>query len=115
MHGLCHHVGCRVYSELISSAIANGGPYEAKTHSVKSMRSVKRAALKLIEIFVDKTEDPDMFAKQMVPHMLDPILGDYSRNVPDARWVSVALLKSKTAMFLLPTQYFFGSCWIPDF
>ena len=75
----------RVYSELISSAIANGGPYEAKSHVVKSMRSVKRAALKLVETFVDKTEDPHMFASQFVPSMLDPILGDYHRNVPDAR------------------------------
>eukprot|EP00803_Ostreobium_quekettii_P010458 evm.model.scf_31.9 EVM.evm.TU.scf_31.9 scf_31:180059-191953(+) len=82
----------KVYSELISSAIANGGPYEAKSHVVKSMRSVKRAALKLIETFVDKTEDADTFAKQMVPHMLDPILGDYNRNVPDARDAEVLSL-----------------------
>lgn len=48
-------------------------------------RSVKRETLKLIETFVDKAEDMDLIAKQFVPAMMDPILGDYARNVSDAR------------------------------
>lgn len=32
-----------------------------------------------------KTEDPDLVCSQMVPAMMDPILGDYVRNVADAR------------------------------
>ena len=49
------------------------------------MRSVKKVALKLIETFTEKCEEPQMIAQQFVPAMLDPILGDYARNVPDAR------------------------------
>lgn len=47
-------------------------------------------ALKLIETFVDKAEDPSAIASAYVPAMMDPILGDYARAVPDARWVNRA-------------------------
>ncbi len=80
------------------------------TQIVKYMRSVKKVALKLIETFVDKTDDPALLARycgggepgggprrvtytpahpcplsQYVPAMMDPLLGDYARSVPDAR------------------------------
>lgn len=48
-------------------------------------RSVKRETLKLIETFLDKAEDQPQIGKQFVPPMMDPVLGDYARNVPDAR------------------------------
>jgi exportin-1 len=75
----------KMYSELISAAIATGGPHASKTTAVKLMRSVKKVALRLIETMVDKCEDPDLVAAQYVPAMMDPILGDYARNNPDAR------------------------------
>ncbi len=40
----------RMYSELISAAIASGGPHAAKTSAVKLMRSVKKVALRLKEV-----------------------------------------------------------------
>lgn len=46
---------------------------------------MKRETLKLIETFVDKAEDAELIAKNFVPAMMDPILGDYARNVSDAR------------------------------
>ena len=39
----------------------------------------------MIETFVDKAEDQPHIGKQFVQPMMDPILGDYARNVPDAR------------------------------
>ena len=39
-----------MYSELISEAIASGGPHAAKTSAVKLMRSVKKVCLRLIEV-----------------------------------------------------------------
>ncbi|CAI9087054.1 OLC1v1021020C1 [Oldenlandia corymbosa var. corymbosa] len=75
----------RMYSELISTSIAQGGPYASKTSIVKLLRSVKRETLKLIETFLDKAEDQPQIGKQFVPPMMDPILGDYARNLPDAR------------------------------
>lgn len=82
----------KMYSELISSTIATGGPHAAKSSVVKAMRSVKKVTLKLIETFVDKTTDVDTFVSQHVPAMMDPILGDYTRNVPDARDAEVLSL-----------------------
>lgn len=81
----------RMYSELISVAIASGGPHAARTSAVKLMRAVKKATLRLIETFVDKCEDTQLIATQFVPAMMDPILGDYARNVPDARWGTPAV------------------------
>ncbi|GMH19677.1 hypothetical protein Nepgr_021518 [Nepenthes gracilis] len=75
----------RMYSELISSTIAEGGPYASKTSFVKLLRSVKRETLKLVETFLDKAEDQPQIGTQFVPPMIDPVLGDYARNVPDAR------------------------------
>lgn len=77
-----------MYSELISAAIASGGPHASKSSTVKLMRSVKKVALRLIETFVDKCEDAaliDQLVTHFIPAMMDPILGDYARNVPDAR------------------------------
>lgn len=39
----------------------------------------------LLQMFVDKCEDLDLLAQRLVPALLDPILGDYARSVPDAR------------------------------
>ncbi|XP_072954085.1 protein EXPORTIN 1A [Typha angustifolia] len=75
----------RMYSELISNTIAEGGPFASKSSYVKLLRSVKRETLKLIETFVDKAEDQPHIGKQFVPPMMDPVLGDYARNLPDAR------------------------------
>ncbi|KAG5559021.1 hypothetical protein RHGRI_008818 [Rhododendron griersonianum] len=75
----------RMYSELISTNIAEGGPYASRTSYVKLLRSVKRETLKLIETFLDKAEDQPQIGKQFVPPMMDPVLGDYARNLPDAR------------------------------
>lgn len=54
--------------------------------------SVKRETLKLIETFLekaetfpDKAEDQQYIGKQFVPPMMDHVLGDYARNLPDAR------------------------------
>ncbi len=62
------------------------------------MRSVKKVTLKLIETFADKCDDPSLVATTFVPAMMDPVLGDYARAVPDARcgggrcsWVSGCL------------------------
>ncbi|GFY83939.1 exportin 1A [Actinidia rufa] len=75
----------RMYSELISTNIAEGGPFASKTSYIKLLRSVKRETLKLIETFLDKAEEQPQIGKQFVPPMMDPVLGDYARNLPDAR------------------------------
>ena len=75
----------RMYSELISTSIAGGGPLASRTAYVKLLRSVKRETLNLIETFSDKAEGQPQIGKQFVPPMMDIVLGDYAKNVPDAR------------------------------
>ena len=68
---------------------------------MKLMRSCKKVALKAIEVFVEKCEDTTLLAQQIVPAMMDPILGDYSRNVPDARYMPPHPHPPKTAWMTL--------------
>ena len=56
------------------------------------MLQVKKVTLRLIETFVDKCEDTAMISAQFVPAMMDPVLGDYARNVPDARYACASYL-----------------------
>lgn len=75
----------RLYSELISGTIAEGSVHAARTAFVKNMRSVKKVALRLIQTFAEKCEDTQMLVTQFVPPMMESVLGDYVRAVPDAR------------------------------
>ena len=52
---------------------------------VRGMRTVKKEILKLIDTYVQKADDVDMINGTMVPPLLDAVLVDYSRNLPDAR------------------------------
>ena len=82
------------YSELVSTAVQSGEVNAARTSPVKAMRSVKRAVLQLLETFVGGLAFPNEAVKELVPQMMDPILGDYQRNVPDARDAEVLSLFS---------------------
>ena len=74
-----------MYSELISNIIAEGRPFASKTSYIKLLPLVKGETHKLIEIFMNKAEDQSQIGKQLVSLMMDLVLGDYTRNVPDAR------------------------------
>jgi exportin-1 len=49
------------------------------------LKTIKKEILKLVDIFVQKADDLQMVNENMVPPLLDAILLDYQRNVPDAR------------------------------
>jgi exportin-1 len=83
----------RMYSELISAAIAQGDQHASRSSTVMAMRSVKKNVLKLIETFVQHQNENDAsILKSMLPSMRDPILGDYARSVADARDAEVLSL-----------------------
>eukprot|EP01052_Picozoa_sp_SAG31_P043966 SAG31_NODE_7502_length_1670_cov_1.231063_2_plen_191_part_00 len=77
----------KFYSEMISTAVSSVGQHATTHHNVKAMRSVKKEALKLIETYVSNatTANVGVIAETFVPPLLDPVLGDYLRNAPDAR------------------------------
>ena len=78
--------GLQAVSEIINSIIAaDSGQYVTKSSQIRNMRAVKKETLKLLEAFIERSEDNAMVAQKFVPPLLDPVLGDYCRNIPDAR------------------------------
>ena len=75
----------RASSQLISDAVAKEGNVATKTPKVRGLRTIKKEILKLVDIYVQKADDIQMVNDSMVPPLLDAILLDYQRNVPDAR------------------------------
>lgn len=52
---------------------------------VRGLRTIKKEILKLIQIYVERADDLEAVNANMVPPLLDAVLVDYNRNVPDAR------------------------------
>jgi exportin-1 len=79
----------RVYSERISAAVATQGAIATQMSLVRTMRSAKKEVLRLLTVFIDKSGPPEAepmaVAKGFIPPVLDPILGDYKRNIAGAR------------------------------
>jgi hypothetical protein len=75
-------------SQLINNGIQCAGPLGAQHSAIKAMRSVKKTALRLIETFVDTAEMDEHLAvirADFVPALMEPILTDYERSLPDAK------------------------------
>ncbi|XP_048636213.1 protein EXPORTIN 1B-like [Brassica napus] len=75
----------KMYSEIVSSSIGDSGPCASRISVIKLLRSVKREILNLIKTFLDKNEKNPYIGKHFVPPIMNIILADYARNVPDAR------------------------------
>lgn len=79
----------KVYSERISAAVAQQGAIATQMSLVRTMRSAKKEVLRLLIVFIDKSgppeADPQAVAQGFIPPVLDPILGDYHRNIAGAR------------------------------
>jgi exportin-1 len=56
---------------------------------VRGLRTIKKEILKLINIYVEKADDLEMVHNTLVPGLLEAVLLDYKRNVPDAREAEV--------------------------
>jgi exportin-1 len=77
----------RVYSEAISAEVSTGNLHATKTIQVKLMRSVKQEVLRLIETFVEHSQQQETraVAQNFVPPLLQTVLPDYAASAPDAR------------------------------
>ena len=76
-------------SEMINNAVAaaqqSGQVYIMQSSGMRAMRSVKKETLKLLETFIEKSEDNELVLTKFVPPLLDPVLVDYFQGNPDAR------------------------------
>ncbi|KAF8590540.1 hypothetical protein K439DRAFT_1651189 [Ramaria rubella] len=75
----------KAVSGIISETIAQQGLIATKTPKVRSLRTIKKEILKLMDTYIKKSEDPEGVNNNFIPPLLDSILGDYNRNVPPAR------------------------------
>lgn len=75
----------RATSQMISQAVETEGEIATKKPKVRGLRTVKKEILKLIETYVEKADDLNEVRKDIVPPLLEAILTDYQRNVPNAR------------------------------
>jgi len=75
----------KAVSGIISETIAQEGLIATKTPKIRSLRTIKKEILKLMETYVKKAEELDSVNTNLIPPLLDAILGDYNRNVPAAR------------------------------
>lgn len=79
----------RASSQLIDEAVQRDGNIATKMPKVRGLRTIKKEILKLITTYVDKADDHEMIHQTLVPQLLEAVLLDYKRNVPDAREAEV--------------------------
>ncbi|KAI1004079.1 Exportin-1 [Podosphaera aphanis] len=84
----------RATSQMISEAVARDGEIATKMPRVRGLRTIKKEILKLIETYVEKADDLEMVRTSIVPYLLDAVLVDYNRNVPNARDAEVLKVMS---------------------
>ena len=70
---------------LLMNILTKPGLVATKTPKVRSLRTIKKEILRLVETYVKKVEDMEGVNANLIPGLLDAILGDYQRNVPAAR------------------------------
>ena len=68
---------------------------------------VKKETLKLIETWITKSEDVNLVVENFLPPLLEAVLGDYARNIPQAREPEVlslmtAIIKKLQVCFACP-------------
>ena len=79
----------RAASQLIDESVQKDGNIATKMPKVRGLRTIKKEILKLITTYVEKADDLEMIHQTLVPQLLEAVLLDYKRNVPDAREAEV--------------------------
>ncbi|KAF8935515.1 CRM1 C terminal-domain-containing protein [Dissophora ornata] len=92
----------KAISQLISESVVKQGPIALRTPRVRQMRTVKKEVLRLIETFVDRADDLMEVKKNVIPGVLEAVLGDYQRNVEPAREPEVLSVMSTIVTKLGP-------------
>lgn len=84
----------RATSQMISEAVQRDGDIATKMPKVRGLRTIKKEILKLLETYIERADDLEMVRRDLVPALLEAILLDYNRNVPNARDAEVLRLLS---------------------
>ncbi|KAG0292482.1 Karyopherin transporter, partial [Dissophora globulifera] len=92
----------KAVSQLISESVVKQGPVALRTPRVRQMRTVKKEVLRLIETYVDRADDLVEVTQNVIPGVLEAVLGDYQRNVEAAREPEVLSVMSTIVTKLGP-------------
>lgn len=101
----------KAVSGIISETVAQEGPIATKTPKVRSLRTIKKEILKLMENYVKRAEDLDAVNQNFMPPLLDAVLGDYANNSPGAREAEVLNVMA-TITSRLEVKRAFTSVWL---
>ena len=75
----------KAVSGIISETVAVEGNIATRTPKVRGLRTIKKEILRLVETYIKKAEDLETVNANFIPPLLEAILLDYNRNVPQAR------------------------------
>lgn len=79
----------RTISSKISQQIGEKGQLAVKTPAIRTMRSIKKESLKLVDTFVSKLTAPEAFTDEYATVLFEAILSDYRSNIKEAREAEV--------------------------
>ncbi|KAI8987014.1 nuclear export factor CRM1 [Pilobolus umbonatus] len=75
----------RIVGNLVSQDVATQGLIATKTPKVRGWRTIKKEILRLIDTYIESTEDIGTVNSSMVDPFLEAVLTDYNSNVDAAR------------------------------
>ncbi|WFC98328.1 Karyopherin transporter [Malassezia yamatoensis] len=75
----------RSVSGIISAKVESDGLIATKTPMVRGLRAIKKDILRLVDTYIRRADDLESVNANLIPSLLDAILGDYHNNIPAAR------------------------------
>ncbi|KAI3627765.1 CRM1 [Malassezia furfur] len=75
----------RSVSGIISAKVEAEGLIATKTPMVRGLRAIKKDILRLVDTYMRRADDLESVNANLIPSLLDAILGDYHNNIPAAR------------------------------
>ncbi|ODV78165.1 chromosome region maintenance protein 1 [Suhomyces tanzawaensis NRRL Y-17324] len=75
----------KAVSTMISESIEKEGLISTKTPKVRSLRTIKKEILKMIETYINQSNNYEEIVRDLSQPLFGAVLEDYNSNVPDAR------------------------------
>lgn len=75
----------KAVSTMISDFVAKDGLIATKTPKVRGLRTIKKEILKMVETYINQTDNLEEIVRDLTQPLFGAVLEDYSSNVPDAR------------------------------
>lgn len=75
----------KAVSRMISDAITNDGWVATQTPKIRSLRTIKKEILKMIETYINQSNNVEEMVRDLSQSLFSAVLEDYKLNVPDSR------------------------------